>query len=88
MLKATKVDGVYDKDPHKDDTAVKYEQLTFSDAISKQLGVMDLTALSMCMEHELPVVVFNFKTHGNIAKVISGEQIGTLVTNSEKVLAE
>ncbi len=85
LLKATKVDGVYDKDPVKHDSAVKYEQLTFSDAISKQLGVMDLTALSMCMEHELPVVVFNFKTHGNIAKVVSGEQIGTLVTNSEKV---
>ena len=87
LLKATKVDGVYTNDPHKDETAVKYDQLTFTDAINKQLGVMDLTALSMCMENELPVVVFNFKTHGNIAKVISGQQIGTLVTNSEKILA-
>ena len=83
LLKATKVDGVYNNDPHKDETAVKYEHLTFSDAINKKLGVMDLTALSMCMENELPVVVFNFKTHGNITKVISGQQIGTLVMNSE-----
>ena len=83
LLKATKVDGVYNNDPHKDETAVKYDQLTFSDAINKKLGVMDLTALSMCMENELPVVVFNFKTHGNITKVISGQQIGTLVMNSE-----
>ncbi|MCH2147696.1 MAG: UMP kinase [Phycisphaerales bacterium] len=88
LLKATKVDGVYDKDPNKDESAIRYDQLTFSDAINKQLGVMDLTALSMCMEHELPVVVFNFKTHGNIAKVISGEPIGTVVTNSEKLIAE
>ena len=88
LLKATKVDGVYDKDPNKDESAIRYDQLSFSDAINKQLGVMDLTALSMCMEHELPVVVFNFKTHGNIAKVISGEPIGTVVTNSEKLIAE
>ena len=88
LLKATKVDGVYDKDPNKDESAIRYDQLSFSDAINKQLGVMDLTALSMCMEHELPVVVFNFKTHGNIAKVISGEPIGTVVTNSEKLTAE
>lgn len=88
LLKATKVDGVYNKDPHKDDSAVKYDKLTFTDAISQQLGVMDLTALSMCMEHELPVVVFNFKTHGNIAKVISGEPIGTLVTNSDKLVTK
>ena len=88
LLKATKVDGVYDKDPNKDESAIRYDQLSFSDAINKQLGVMDLTALSMCMKHELPVVVFNFKTHGNIAKVISGEPIGTVVTNSEKLTAE
>ena len=81
LLKATKVDGVYSSDPLKDDTATKYETLTFAEAINKQLGVMDLTALSMCMEHKLPLIVFNFKTNGNICKVVGGEEIGTLVTN-------
>ncbi|MDP7006515.1 MAG: UMP kinase [Phycisphaerales bacterium] len=82
LLKATKVDGVYNSDPMKDENATRFDRLTFSDAINKQLGVMDLTALSMCMEHELPIVVFNFKTEGNIRKVVAGEHIGTLVTNA------
>lgn len=81
LLKATKVDGVYSSDPLKDDTATKYKTLTFAEAINKQLGVMDLTALSMCMEHKLSLIVFNFKTNGNICKVVGGEEIGTLVTN-------
>ena len=83
LLKATKVDGVFSSDPETNSDATKFDQLTFSDAISKKLRVMDLTALSMCMEHDLPVVVFNFKTHGNINKVIAGEAIGTLVSNNE-----
>jgi len=83
LLKATKVDGVFDSDPEIDSNAAKFDQLTFSEAINKKLRVMDLTALSMCMEHDLPVVVFNFKTHGNINKVVSGEAIGTLVSNDE-----
>lgn len=82
LLKATKVDGVYSSDPLKDDNATRFDRLTFSDAINKQLGVMDLTALSMCMEHNLPIIVFNFKTEGNICKVVAGEHIGTLVSNS------
>ncbi len=82
LLKATKVDGIYSSDPETDPNATKFDFITFSDAISKKLKVMDLTALSMCMEHDLPVVVFNFKTHGNICKVVSGEIIGTLVSNS------
>ena len=87
LLKATKVDGVYDADPNVDASATRFDRLTFSEAISKKLGVMDLTALSMCMEHDLPVVVFNFKTHGNICRVIAGESIGTLVTNEETKIA-
>ncbi len=81
LLKATKVDGIYDRDPVKYSNATRFESLTFSEAISKQLKVMDLTALSMCMEHNLPVVVFNFKEEGNICKVVAGEAIGTLVNN-------
>ncbi len=81
LLKATNVDGVYTADPKQDATATRYEKLTFSEAVAKQLRVMDLTALTMCMEHELPVVVFDFKTPGNIQRVVAGERIGTLVTN-------
>ncbi len=82
LLKATKVDGVYCSDPMKNPNATRYDSLTFKEAITKQLGVMDLTALSMCMEHNLPVIVFNFKEHGNICKVVAGESIGTIVNNT------
>ncbi len=83
LLKATKVDGIYSCDPMKDANATKFKRLSFTEAINKQLGVMDLTALSMCMEHRLPIIVFNFKTDGNICKVVGGDNIGTLVTNEE-----
>ncbi len=88
LLKATKVDGVYNEDPNLDENATRFDKLTVSEAINRKLGVMDLTALSMCMEHDLPVIVFNFKTHGNICRVIAGESIGTLVTNSETEMAK
>ncbi len=81
LLKATKVDGVYNADPRKDPSAQRYESLTFSEAISKRLGVMDMTALAMCQERNIPVLVFDFKRPGNIARVVSGESIGTLVHN-------
>jgi len=81
LLKATKVDGVYNADPRKDPSARRYESLTFSEAISKRLGVMDMTALAMCQERNIPVLVFDFKRPGNIARVVSGESIGTLVHN-------
>ena len=88
LLKATKVDGVYSADPLKDKDAKLFRSLTFSEAINKQLGVMDMTALSMCMEHDLPVVVFNFKEDGNICKVVGGDAIGTIVCNkTESILA-
>ena len=82
LLKATKVDGIYTADPAKDPTATRYDHLTFATAIERQLGVMDLTALTMCMEHDLPVCVFDYKTPGNIRRVVAGERIGTLVTRS------
>ncbi|MDX9912365.1 MAG: UMP kinase [Phycisphaerales bacterium] len=80
LLKATKVDGVYSADPRKDPTAKKYEHLTFDEALNKRLGVMDATALAMCREHEIPVVVFDYATTGNIRRVIEGENLGTKVT--------
>lgn len=80
ILKATKVDGIYDKDPVKDKTAKKYEQLTHMQAIRERLQVMDATAITLCMENRLPIIVFNLTKTGNIGKVISGEAIGTLVT--------
>lgn len=81
LLKATKVDGIYTSDPKKNSNAKRFEKLTFAEAIEKQLKVMDMTALAMCMENKLPVIVFDFKVHGNIRRVVEGENLGTLVTN-------
>jgi len=81
LLKATKVDGVYSGDPKKDPKATRFDKLTFKEAIERKLGVMDLTALAMCMENHLPVIVFDFKVHGNIRRVVEGESLGTLVKN-------
>jgi len=80
LLKATKVNGIYDKDPHKFDDAKRYETVTFRQAIEQQLKVMDLSAFTMCMEHRIPVVVFNMKQPGHIAEVVSGHNHGTRVT--------
>lgn len=79
LLKATKVDGVYDKDPVTNPDAVYFPQLTYMDAIERRLGVMDTTALSLAMENKLPIIVFNLTTRGNIKRVLSGEKVGTLV---------
>ena len=81
LLKATKVDGVYSADPNVDPSAVRYDELSFNETIERKLGVMDLTALTMCMEHQLPVKVFDFRETGNIRRAIAGESIGTLVTS-------
>ncbi len=80
ILKATKVDGVYDKDPMKHKRARKFTHLSYLDVIKKQLRVMDTTATSLCMEHHLPIVVFNLNRPGNIRRVILGEKIGTVVS--------
>ena len=81
LLKATKVDGVYTADPMKEPNATRYEELSFQEAHTKRLGVMDMTALTMCQERNIPLLVFDFKIPGNIRKVIEGEPIGTLLTN-------
>jgi uridylate kinase len=82
LLKATKVDGVYTADPKTDPDARRFDALTFAEALERQLGVMDLTALTMCMEARLEVVVFDFKVPGNIARVVGGERVGTRITAS------
>ncbi len=79
VLKATRVDGVYDEDPHTNPAAQMYEELTYMEVLAQGLKVMDSTAITMCKDHELPIVVFNISTHGNIVKAVQGERIGTLV---------
>ncbi len=79
ILKATKVDGVYSADPMQDKAAQKFKKLKFIDVLKRKLKVMDATAISMCMEHNLPIIVFNLLQNGNIRKVILGEPIGTIV---------
>ena len=79
ILKGTKVDGVYTADPKKDPTAVKFEQLTYIDVLGKGLQVMDATATSLCMDNNLPIVVFDITTPGNVKRVVTGERIGTIV---------
>ncbi len=81
LIKATKVDGVYDKDPKKYDDAVKYDKLSYIDVLNKKLNVMDSTAISLCMEENIPIVVFNINKKGNLVKAIKGEKIGTVVHN-------
>jgi len=80
LFKATKVDGVYDKDPIKDPTAKKFDTLTFDEALIKKLKVMDATAFSLARDYRLPILIFNLLKPGNIKKAILGENIGTLVT--------
>jgi len=79
ILKATKVDGIYDKDPLKEKDAKKFTQLKYFDILEKELKVMDATAISLCMDNKLPIIVFNLKNRGNIKKAILGEKIGTIV---------
>ncbi len=82
MLKATKVDGVYTADPMKDPTATRYDHITFTDALTQNLGVMDATALVMCRENDLPIKVFNIFNEGDLMKVVKGDNVGTLVSES------
>ncbi len=80
LVKATKVDGVYDKDPKKYDDAKKYQEITYIDVLNKKLNVMDSTAISLCMEENIPILVFNILEKGNLKNVLENENIGTLVS--------
>lgn len=79
MLKGTRIDGVYTADPEKDPTAVKFDKITYDEVLNRGLRVMDLTATALCKENGLPIIVFDMDTPGNLAKVLAGEPIGTLV---------
>jgi uridylate kinase len=80
LIKATKVDGVYDKDPKKNPDAKRFEHLTFIDALNMRVGVMDSTALTLCMDHDLPIVVLNLWQPGSVDQAVLGETVGTLVS--------
>jgi uridylate kinase len=80
ILKATKVDGIYTADPMKDPTAKRYETITFGEALSKRLSVMDSTAFSLCMDNRMPIIVFDLMTPNNIKNVVLGRKVGTLVS--------
>lgn len=79
MMKGTRVDGIYTADPEKDPTATKYTQITYDEILEMKLKVMDLTAITMCRENNMPIYVFDMDTVGNLEKVMNGQQIGTLV---------
>lgn len=81
LLKGTRVDGVYTADPEKDSNAVKYDRLTFDEAYNKRLKIMDMTAFTLCRENNMPILVFDMNTEGNLLKVVQGENIGTIVSN-------
>ena len=82
MLKGTRVDGIYTADPEKDPTAVKFDEISFDEVYGRGLKVIDLTAFTLCKENNLPILVFDMDTKGNLAKVLSGEKIGTIVNNN------
>jgi uridylate kinase len=81
ILKATKVDGIYTADPMKDPKATKYDRISYSDALSQQLKVMDSTAFSLCMDNQVPIIVFDLMAPNNIKKVVLGQRVGTLVSD-------
>jgi uridylate kinase len=84
VLKGTKVDGVYTSDPMRDPEAMRYDTLTFTEALNRQLGVMDATAMSLCRDNQMPIIVFNVTSRGQMLKAVSGESVGTLVWEEEK----
>lgn len=83
IIKGTKVDGVYDDDPKKNENATKFDQLSYMDVVKKRLKVMDSTAVTLCMDNDLPIIVFNLMVKGNLKKLILGESIGTIVCEEQ-----
>lgn len=83
ILKGTRVDGIYTADPLKDPTATKYDTLTFDDAYNKGLKIMDMTAFTLCKENNLPIIVFDMDTPGNLKKLLDGEKVGTIVVDNK-----
>jgi uridylate kinase len=81
LLKGTRVDGVYSADPEKDPTAQRFETITFEEVINRRLKVMDSTAFTMCRDNDMPIVVFNMNTRGNLMKIVNGIKTGTLISD-------
>jgi uridylate kinase len=81
IMKATKVDGIYDADPMKVKEAIRFEQISFTDVLQKGLRVMDATAISLCRENDLPILIFDLNRHGNIQRVVMGEKVGSIVNS-------
>jgi uridylate kinase len=79
ILKGTRVDGIYTSDPEKDSSATKYSVVTFQECLSKNLRIMDMTAFTLCMENNLPIIVFDMNKEDNLRRVVTGEKVGTLV---------
>ena len=79
LLKGTRVDGVYTADPEKDPNAVRYDEITFDEAMEKHLKVMDQTAFALCREGDMPIIVFDMNAKGNLSRILDGEKVGTLV---------
>lgn len=79
ILKGTRVDGIYSSDPEKNNDAVRYKNLSFTEAIAQQLKVMDMTAFTLCQENNLPIIVFDMNATGNLSRIVKGEEVGTLV---------
>ena len=88
ILKGTRVDGIYSADPEKDKSAERFSALTYTNVISNGYKVMDMTAFTMCRENDMPIIIFDVTTHGNLLKVVLGENIGTTVNNEESHVSE
>ena len=88
ILKGTRVDGIYTADPEKDPSATKFETITFRECINRNLKVMDMTAFTLCMENNLPIIVFDMNKPGNLMRVVSGEAVGTLVKGSLRIFTQ
>ncbi|MDB5236460.1 MAG: pyrH, partial [Hymenobacter sp.] len=82
--KGTRVDGIYTADPEKDPTDTRYDEITFDEVLSKNLNVMDMTAFTLCKENNLPIIVFDMNTPGNLERLLNGEAMGTLVSDGDK----
>jgi uridylate kinase len=83
IMKATKVDGVYDSDPVENEDAVKYDEVSYIEVLNRGLKVMDATAISLCMDNDLPILVFNMETEGNIDRALAGDPVGTMVRRED-----
>jgi uridylate kinase len=88
LMAKNRVDGVYNADPRQDPAARRYERISYLDAINQGLRVMDTTAISLCMENKLPIIVFNLNEFGNIERIVRGEPVGTVISDDPSALAE